>query len=61
MKEEDMEYLQRSHAWFTSYGPYDNPKYVVTVLVEHGGHGGQAAGPIVTAVYNKLHELGYIE
>ena len=61
MKEEDMEYLQRSHAWLTSYGPYDDPKYVVTVLVEHGGHGGQAAGPIVTEIYNKLHELGYVE
>jgi len=61
MKEEDMEYLQRSHAWLTSYGPYDNPQYVVTVLVEHGGHGGQAAGPIVTKIYNKLHELGYIK
>ena len=61
MKEEDMEYLQRSHAWLTSYGPYDNPQYVVTVLVEHGGHGGQAAGPIVTQIYNKLDELGYIE
>jgi penicillin-binding protein 2 len=61
MKEEDMEYLQRSHAWLTSYGPHDNPQYVVTVLMEHGGHGGQAAGPIVTEIYNKLDELGYIK
>lgn len=61
MKEEDMEYLQRSHAWLTSYGPIKDPKYVVTVLIEHGGHGGQAAGPIVTKIYNKLHEMGYIE
>jgi penicillin-binding protein 2 len=60
MKEEDMDYLRRSHAWLTSYGPYENPRYVVTVLIEHGGHGGQAAGPIVTKIYNKLHELGYI-
>lgn len=61
MKEEDMEYLQRSHAWLTTYGPIDHPRYVVTVMVEHGGHGGQAGGPIVTKIYNKLHELGYIE
>ncbi|MBN2964738.1 penicillin-binding protein 2 [Sulfurospirillum sp. T05] len=61
IKEEEMEYFHRSHAWLTSYGPYKNPRYVVTVLVEHGGHGGQAAGPIVTKIYNKLEELGYIE
>lgn len=61
IKEEDMEYFQRSHAWLTTYGPYKNPKYVVTVLLEHGGHGGAAAGPIVTKIYNKLVEMGYLE
>ncbi|MBE0496567.1 MAG: penicillin-binding protein 2 [Campylobacterales bacterium] len=61
IKEEEMEYFHRSHAWLTSYGPYKDPRYVVTVLMEHGGHGGQAAGPIVTKIYNKLHELGYIK
>ena len=25
----------------TTYGPFDNPKYVVTVMVEHGGYGGK--------------------
>ncbi len=61
MKEEDMEYLTRSHAWLTTYGPYKNPKYVVTVLLEHGGHGGSASGPIVVKIYNKLLEMGYIQ
>lgn len=61
IKEEDMAYFKRSHAWITTYGPYSKPKYVVTVLMEHGGHGGQAAGPIVTKIYNKLFELGYIK
>ncbi len=58
--EHDMEYYNRSHAWFTTYGPYDNPKYVVLVMVEHGGHGGSASGDIVSKIYNKLLELGYI-
>lgn len=61
MKEEDMEYYHRSHAWFTSYGPYENPQYVVTVLVEHGGHGGSSAGPIVSKIYDKLVQMGYIK
>jgi len=58
--EHDMEYYRRSHAWFTTYGPYKHPKYVVLVMVEHGGHGGAAAGSIVSKIYNKLLELNYI-
>jgi penicillin-binding protein 2 len=60
MKEEDIEYFRRSHAWLTTYAPYKDPKFVVTVLVEHGGHGGSAAGPIVSKIYNKLKEMKYI-
>lgn len=58
--EHSMEYLKRSHAWFTTYGPAENPQFVVTVMVEHGGHGGEATGGIVSAIYNKLDDLGYI-
>ncbi len=61
LKEHDMEYFRRSHAWLTTYGPYKNPQYVVTVLVEHGGHGGAAAGGMVSGIYNKLLEYGYIK
>ncbi len=59
--EHDMSYYRRSHAWFTSYGPYKNPQYVVLAMVEHGGHGGAAAGEIVSKIYNKLLELEYIK
>ena len=59
--EHEMSYYSRSHAWFTSYGPYKNPQYIVMVMVEHGGHGGHAAGDIVSKIYNKLLELGYIK
>jgi len=61
LKEHQMAYFKRSHAWFTTYGPVKSPQYVVTVLVEHGGHGGQAAGLIVSKIYNKLMQLGYID
>ncbi len=59
--EHDMEYYKRSHAWFSTYGPYKNPQYIVSVIVEHGGHGGAAAGEIVSKIYNKLLELKYIK
>lgn len=61
IREEAMEYLNRSHAWITTYGPVEEPQYVVTVLVEHGAHGGSTGGPIAARVYNKLIELGYID
>jgi penicillin-binding protein 2 len=49
-KPEDIPYKYRDHAWFTSYAPAENPEIAVTVLVEHGGHGGSAAAPIAKAV-----------
>ena len=61
IKEEQMAYYTRSHAWLTTYGPAERPAFVVTVLVEHGGHGASAAGHIVSAIYDKLVELDYIE
>jgi penicillin-binding protein 2 len=61
MKESELEYYHRSHAWFTTYGPYKNPQYIVTVMVEHGGHGGAASGDMISKIYDKLLEMGYIK
>lgn len=61
LKESQMDYFHRSHAWMTSFGPYENPKYAVTVLVEHGGGGGSAAGPVVKKIFEKLVDMGYID
>ncbi|MDE6708299.1 MAG: penicillin-binding protein 2 [Oscillospiraceae bacterium] len=41
--EENQEYC---HAWITGYFPISKPKYAVTVLVEDGGYGNDAAAPI---------------
>lgn len=59
MKEHEMEYYTRSHAWLTTYAPYKNPKYIVTVLVEHGGHGGSTSGPIAAEIYKWMANEGY--
>ncbi len=59
MKESEMEYYSRSHAWLTTYAPFKNPKYIVTVLVEHGGHGGSASGPIAAEIYKWMANEGY--
>lgn len=61
MKEKDMEYYHRSHAWITTFGPYEKPQYAVTVLVEHGGGGSSTGSPLIQEIYKKLIEMGYIE
>jgi penicillin-binding protein 2 len=61
IREQDLQYYKRSHAWLTTYAPYDNPLYVVTVLLEHGGHGGGACGPYVTKIYDTLQDMAYIK
>ena len=45
----DSKYLTenlRDHAWFIAFAPVDKPQIALSVLVEHGGHGGSAAAPI---------------
>ncbi|MBI4022286.1 MAG: penicillin-binding protein 2 [Candidatus Andersenbacteria bacterium] len=40
-----------THAWFTSFGPYDNPELVVTVLLEGAGEGDDVAVPLAEAIW----------
>jgi penicillin-binding protein 2 len=45
----DSKYLAeqfRDHAWFVAFAPVEKPEIALSVLVEHGGHGGSAAAPI---------------
>ena len=43
---------KETHAWFTGFAPVENPKLVVTVLVEEGGSGGKAAAPIARQLFD---------
>ena len=61
LKESELAYFHRSHAWITTYAPYENPQYVVTMLVEHGGHGGSTAGPMVADIYKWMYKKGYFK
>lgn len=46
----DLPWERRDHALFVGFAPYDNPRYAVSVLVEHGGGGSAAAAPIARDV-----------
>lgn len=41
----------RTHGWYTSYAPADNPKIALTVLVEGGGEGSNVASPVAKEFY----------
>ena len=49
-RNEDLPWNRRDHALFVSFAPYENPRYAVSVLVEHGGGGSVAAAPIARDV-----------
>ena len=53
LKEEDIPYKFRDHAWFTAFAPVEDPEIAVTVLVEHGLHGSSGAAPVAKAVMER--------
>jgi penicillin-binding protein 2 len=44
-KTKDQAWALRDHAWFIAFAPADAPRYAMSVLVEHGGFGADAAAP----------------
>lgn len=46
IKNKDLPWERRDHALFVGFAPYDNPRYAVSVIVEHGGGGSTAAAPV---------------
>ena len=56
VKQNDLNYKDRDHALFIAFAPYKNPKYAISVVVEHGGSGGSAAAPIAKKVIKKVLE-----
>ncbi len=40
--------------WFDSYGPYEDPRYVVVVMVEDGGFGGTTCAPVAEKIYEAI-------
>lgn len=45
-KNNEKPWIERDHALFVGYGPIENPKFAISVLVEHGGGGSSTASPI---------------
>ena len=56
VKQEQLKYENRDHALFIAYAPVSDPKYAISVVVEHGGTGSKAAAPIAKKIIKKVLE-----
>ena len=56
VKQENIAYLERDHAWFVAFAPVSDPRYAISVLVEHGGSGSKAAAPLASKIIKKVLE-----
>jgi len=60
LKTLDIPYNERDHALYIAFGPYKNPRYALSVIIEHGGSGSSAAAPIAKKLFKLIidrHEL----
>ncbi len=49
--------VKDNRALFNGYGPYNDPKYAITVIIEGGTSGGRDTGPVVKEIFQKVAEL----
>tara|TARA_B100000767_G_C19663813_1_gene492211 strand:- start:548 stop:1099 length:552 start_codon:yes stop_codon:yes gene_type:complete len=56
VKQEEIDYKSRDHALFIAFAPYKDPKYAISVVVEHGGSGSSSAAPVAKKVIKKVLE-----
>ena len=54
LKIEQIPYKDRDHALFVAYGPYVNPRYALSIIVEHGGSGSKTAAPIAKKLFKLI-------
>ena len=54
LKISEIEYKNRDHALFVAFAPYRDPRYAISVLIEHGGSGSKVAAPIASKLIKKI-------
>ena len=54
LKTLDIPYNERDHALYVAFGPFKNPRYAVSILVEHGGSGSSTAAPIAKKLFRLI-------
>ena len=60
LKTSEIPYNERDHALYIAFGPYKNPRYALSIVIEHGGSGSSAAAPIAKKLFKLIidrHDL----
>ena len=60
LKTPEIPYNERDHALYIAFGPYKNPRYALSVVIEHGGSGSSTAAPIAKKLFKLIidrHEI----
>jgi len=56
----EIPYNERDHALYIAFGPYKNPRYALSIVIEHGGSGSSTAAPIAKKLFKLIvdrHEI----
>ena len=53
IKNKDLPYEKRDHALFAAFAPYKNPRYAISIVIEHGGSGSSGAAPFAKNIIKK--------
>lgn len=54
-RKKEKEWKNKDHALFVGYMPADNPRYAISVVIEHGGSGSSAAAPIAKKIFDFIY------
>jgi len=54
LKTFEIPYEERDHALYVAFGPYKNPRYALSVIVEHGGNGSTTAAHMATKLFKLI-------
>ena len=54
LKTFEIPYEERDHALYVAFGPYKNPRYALSVVVEHGGNGSTTAAPMAKKLFKLI-------
>ena len=54
LKIDQIPYNDRDHALYIAFGPYKNPRYSLSIIVEHGGSGSRAAAPMAKELFKLI-------
>ena len=54
LKTSEIAYNERDHALYVAFGPYKNPRYALSIVIEHGGSGSSTAAPIAKKLFKLI-------